>query len=95
MNISLPAEQESYIRGKVQAGAYASESDVICDALRLMVAQDTKRPDKLEALRQAIQEGVASLNRGEGKPLDMEAVKARGRALLQDRTGPFTPTRMA
>ena len=86
MNISLPAEQARYVRGKVQAGAYASESDVIRDALRLMAAQDTKQPEKLEALRQAIQEGVVALDRGEGRPLDIEAVKARGRTALKGRS---------
>lgn len=82
MHISLPAEQERYVRGKVQAGAYPCESDVIRDALLLMADQDALQERKLEALGQEISKGLKSLDKGEGRPLDIEAVKARGRARL-------------
>ena len=83
MNISLPAEQARYVREKVQAGIYPCESDVIRDALRLMADHDTLQGRKLAALRHEINKGLDSLDGGEGKPLDIEAIKAKGRALLE------------
>lgn len=40
MSITLPNEMAQAIRAKVQAGEYASESEVIRDGLRAMVARD-------------------------------------------------------
>ncbi len=40
MSITLPNEMAEAIRAKVQAGEYASESEVIRDGLRAMVARD-------------------------------------------------------
>lgn len=83
MDISLPTEQENYIKGKVKAGTYHCESDVVRDALRLMADQDAMRESKLDALRKEINKGLDSLDRGEGMPLDIKAIKARGQAMLK------------
>jgi antitoxin ParD1/3/4 len=40
MSITLPNEMAQAIRGKVLAGEYASESEVIRDGLRAMIARD-------------------------------------------------------
>ncbi len=40
MSITLPHEMAEAIRAKVEAGEYASESEVIRDGLRAMVARD-------------------------------------------------------
>ena len=40
---------------------------------------------KLQQLRTDIEEGISSLDRGEGKPLDIEAIKAEGRRRLAER----------
>ena len=83
MNISLPAEQERYVSGKVQAGAYSCASDVIRDALRLMADRDAEDERKLAALRREIQKGIDSFEQEGGIPLDVESIKARGRARLE------------
>lgn len=40
MSITLPNEMARLIRSKVEAGEYASESEVIRDGLRILLARD-------------------------------------------------------
>lgn len=68
MNISLTPELEEFVNCKVQSGLYNSVSEVIREALRLLVAQDTEQKAKLESLGYAIQDGVKS---GESIPWDL------------------------
>ena len=82
MNISLTSELENYVKAKVATGMYNSASEVMREALRLMEERDTMQAVRLEALRQEIDKGLDSLEREGSKPLDMEAIKAKGRAKL-------------
>jgi antitoxin ParD1/3/4 len=82
MNISLTPQLEAYIKQKVETGMYTSVSEVIREALRLMEAQDAVQAMKLDALREDIRRGLASLDNGKGTPLDMDAIKAKGRERL-------------
>jgi len=41
MNVSLTAELEQYIRRKVDSGLYSNASEVVREALRLMVGRET------------------------------------------------------
>jgi antitoxin ParD1/3/4 len=59
-NVSLPVEQVEYIDAKVTSGEYAHASEVVRDAMRLMMEQEAK---KLEWLRRAIQKGIESAER--------------------------------
>lgn len=56
-NISLPPELEQYVDAKVESGEYAHASEVVRDGLRLLMRQEA---EKLEWLRTAIAEGLAS-----------------------------------
>ena len=40
MSITLPNEMAGLVRAKVQAGEYASESEMIRDGLRVLLARD-------------------------------------------------------
>ncbi|CAI1535657.1 Predicted transcriptional regulators containing the CopG/Arc/MetJ DNA-binding domain [Serratia fonticola] len=40
MNITLPNEMVAQIKAKVASGEYASESEVICEGLRALLARD-------------------------------------------------------
>ena len=82
MNISLTSELENYVKAKVATGMYNSASEVMREALRLMEERDTMQAVRLEALRQEINKGLDSLEREGSKPLDIEAIKAKGRAKL-------------
>lgn len=85
MNVSLTPQLESYIKQKVATGMYNSVSEVVREALRLLEERDSLQALKLEALKADIQQGLDSLERGEGKPLNIERIKSRGRQILNDR----------
>ncbi len=80
MNVSLTPQLESYVKHKVAGGMYNSVSEVIREALRLLEERDALQSMKLEALRQDINQGLASLDSDQGKPLDIEAIKAKARS---------------
>lgn len=80
MNVSLTPQLEAYVKQKVAGGMYNSVSEVVREALRLLEERDALQAVKLEALRQDLHLGLASLNHGGGKPLDIEAIKAKARA---------------
>lgn len=73
---TLGAHFEKFVKDMVASGRYASASEVMRDGLRLMEERERVRATKLEALRQALQEGLDS---GPAAPLDMTAVRARAR----------------
>lgn len=83
-NVSLPQELEDYVAAKVASGEYAHASEVMREGVRLLMRQEA---EKLEWLRDAIAEGVASIKRGRLIPDDqiLAEVKRRGRALLKAR----------
>jgi antitoxin ParD1/3/4 len=83
-NIALPTDLEEYIDAKVASGEYAHASEVVRDAIRNMMRDEA---EKLEWLRSAVAEGVASADRSELVSGDeaMKQVKRRGRALLAAR----------
>jgi antitoxin ParD1/3/4 len=72
MNVSLTPELESLIQDKVASGRYASASEVVREALRLLERRDKTDAEKLEWLRKAWREGIES---GPGGTLDdIEAI---------------------
>jgi antitoxin ParD1/3/4 len=79
MNISLTPELEKFVHDKVASGRYHSASEVIREGLRLLEEQGLVREVKLTALREEIQKGLDS---GAPTPLDIAAIKARGRKRL-------------
>jgi antitoxin ParD1/3/4 len=82
MNVSLTSELEDYVKGKVATGMYNSVSEVVREALRLLEERDAMQAVRLESLRQDINKGLDSLEREGSKPLDIEGIKAKGRARL-------------
>ncbi len=79
MNISLTPELEKFVQDKVASGRYHSASEVIREGLRLLEEQELIREVRLAALREEIQKGLDS---GPSTPLDMAAIKTRGRKRL-------------
>lgn len=79
MNISLTPQLETLVKSKVESGLYGSASEVMRDALRLLEERDRRQVLRVEELRAEIKKG---LNSGEPTPLDMGAIKARGRKRL-------------
>lgn len=79
MNVSLTPQLEIFIKQKLAKGMYNSVSEVVREALRLLEERDALQAMRLEALRKDISQGIESLDNGEGKPMNMEVIKARGR----------------
>jgi antitoxin ParD1/3/4 len=69
---------EGMVRELVASGRYASASEVLRDGLRLIQEREQQRQTKLEALRNAIREGLES---GESQPYDFEELLAEARAM--------------
>ena len=74
VEVSLPDELNELIEAKIASGRYASASDVVSDALRLLEQDDAA---KLKWLREAYRVGIESGDAGE---LDIEVVIAEARA---------------
>jgi antitoxin ParD1/3/4 len=78
MVLSVPADLDAFIHQAVSTGVYESEEAVVVTALRLL----QEREKKLEELRAELRPALEELDRGEGKPLDFEEIKKRGRERL-------------
>jgi antitoxin ParD1/3/4 len=79
MNISLTPQLEDLVKRKVESGLYVSASEVLREALRLLEERDRLKAIRLEELRAEIKKGLDS---GKATPLDIGAIKARGRKRL-------------
>ena len=75
MASGLPREFEDFVQQELASGRYGSQTDVICAGLRLLRERDSR----LASLRNDVKLGIDQLDRGEGRPLDAESIKARGR----------------
>ncbi|MDT5155825.1 MAG: antitoxin ParD1/3/4 [Acidobacteriota bacterium] len=85
MNVSLTPELEELVNQKVESGLYNSASEVIREGLRLLKEQDDLRLIHREELRREVLKGYEQSQRGESRPLDVEAIKAKGRKRLATR----------
>ena len=66
MNVSLTLELEDLVRDKVKSGRYGSATEVVGEALRLMIQRDRFQELHKEQIREKIAAGVASLRAGQG-----------------------------
>lgn len=85
MNVSLTPELEELVNQKVESGLYNSASEVIREGLRLLKEQDALKRIRQEELRREVLKGYEQSQRGESRPLDVEAIKAKGRNRLAAR----------
>ena len=83
MNVSLTPELERLIQEKVESGLYNNQSEVVREALRLLVEQDRLREMHTKRLQASLAKGLAQADRGD--TLDGEAVVAEMRELLRER----------
>ena len=72
LTISLSPQQLARLSKAVESGAYASNSEVVRDALRLWEQREELRELEIARLKQAYEEGLAS-----GEPVDGEVAFAR------------------
>ncbi len=84
MTIPVTNDREDLIRTLMQAGGYASESDVIDEALRLL--EERHDPSRLAELRREIAIGIEQADNGELGPFDPQTTLARIRSRQATRT---------
>src|SRR3990172_7887220 len=77
MNVSLTKELEKLVTTKVKSGLYHTASEVVREGLRLLEERDRLYQLRLDEVRAEVKKGVNQLDRGEGRPLDVAAMKAR------------------
>lgn len=79
-SVSLGEHFEAFIAGQVEAGRYGNASEVVRAGLRLLEEYEAK----VAALRQALEEGIASPETG---PLDIQKIKREARKRVSSRHG--------
>lgn len=65
-SVDLTEHFEAFIDNGVQSGRFKDSSEVVREGLRLLEREEARDRAKLEWLRGAVAEGVATLDRGEG-----------------------------
>jgi len=75
MSVSMPPDIDTFVHQAVATGMYESEEAVIVAGLRLL----QERERRVEELRNELRPALEELDRGRGKPLNMEAIIQRGR----------------
>ena len=73
MTITLPPALDRIVRDKVSAGLYASESELVCEALRREFARDAVHG----WVRAQAAEGFAQLDAGDSEELSREELMGR------------------
>jgi antitoxin ParD1/3/4 len=81
LSIALPPEMARLVRGAVESGEYASNSEVVREALREWELRRTFQQQDVEELRRLWAEGLAS---GPGRFVDMDAIKTEARHRLDE-----------
>jgi antitoxin ParD1/3/4 len=66
---SLPPDLEQFVQTQLAAGKYASASEVVCDAVRLM----REREIRVAALRRDIDAGIRQLESGDYIEINSDA----------------------
>ena len=79
MNVSLTPEIQREIDERMASGLYTSSSELVREALRLFFSYDNLRQRELVRLNEALTEGIAQLDRGEGITGDESRRRTRAR----------------
>ncbi|HMO24794.1 MAG TPA: type II toxin-antitoxin system ParD family antitoxin [Tepidisphaeraceae bacterium] len=65
LNVSLTPELDRFVRGRVETGQYATSSEVVREALRLLQQRDRETETAMQALREKLSRAVEQADRGE------------------------------
>ena len=65
MNLELTPTLEQFVHARIESGEYQSQSEVVCEALRLLMKRDEYQVLKLQQLRAAIEQGDQALASGD------------------------------
>lgn len=79
LNVSLTDELVRFVKTKVETGRYASSSEVVREALRLLEQHDRDEADKRAWLQQAWRDGLAS---GDFEEIDLASIRRAAKRRL-------------
>jgi antitoxin ParD1/3/4 len=77
VSVALTGEQVAALKSAVEAGEYATTSEIVREAIRDWQAKRELRQEDIRRLRQLWDEGIAS---GPGQRFDIEQIIARAEA---------------
>lgn len=80
LTVTVPAEMAVSIRSAVEAGDYASTSEVMRAALRDWKTKRALQLDELAALKADIDQGLADVAAGRVRDFDSDRIVARGKS---------------
>ena len=86
LTMALPAEMAAVVKGAVDAGDYASSSEVVREALRDWKMKRALQQQELAALKADIDRGLTDLAMGHVQDFDAGRIVERGRKLLAIRS---------
>ena len=75
--ITLNDTHEKFIRDSVDAGSFATKSEVVATALDILKTREEIRHARLAALMQKVDKGLVELDAGQAAEFDLEAFLAR------------------
>jgi antitoxin ParD1/3/4 len=81
MNISLTPMLENFVQNKIAEGLYTSASEVIREALRLLITQEMSANGRIEMLNKEIDKGLEDFKNGnfrDGNEVMEELIKKYG-----------------
>ena len=91
MNVSLTPRLEAYIKEKVDSGLYSNASEVVREALRILLKKELSDQSKLERLRADLQVGLDDVRAGRVEEWNeeeaLERVFAKYNTMYQDKAG--------
>ena len=82
----MPSDMAAVVKAAVDAGDYASTSEVVRDALREWKTRRAIQLQELAALKTDIDKGLADVAAGRVKDFDAKKIVERGRKLLAARS---------
>lgn len=85
MTVSLTPAQEKFVKQKVKTGQYASQADVLREALDLLRAQEELTQDDVAELRELVEVGLTESERGETAEFTAADISILGRRMLSTR----------
>lgn len=86
LTITLPSDMAAVIKGAVEDGDYASNSEVVREALRDWKLKRALQLQELAALKADIDRGLTDLAEGRVQDFDKTRIIERGRKLLAGRS---------
>ena len=84
ITITLTAEMAEAVRMAVQAGEYASSSEIIREALRDWRHKRALQEQELQELRTKVQQGLSDIEEGRVRDFDSERIIRKGEKQLQN-----------